>query len=91
MKLYLLSQDSCCWSCVPCREDAYVYNDSCRKCELGYRPDDNMTGCVKLKAEVISWSSPWAVVPLTFASIGILLTLFTAAVFIWYVGHRGRE
>lgn len=44
-----------------------------------------MTSCIKLTAEVIPWTSPWALVPLVFASIGILSTLFTTVVFIRYV------
>jgi len=53
-------QEACCWSCVACREDAYVYNDTCKKCNPGYAPNSTMTGCVKLTAEVIPWTSPWA-------------------------------
>ncbi|XP_076644174.1 metabotropic glutamate receptor 8 [Halictus rubicundus] len=89
-------QDACCWNCVACREDSYVFNDTCRSCGPGYAPDDTMTHCVKLTAEVIPWSSPWALVPLIFASIGILSTLFTTIVFIRYnrtpvIMASGRE
>ncbi|XP_076382238.1 metabotropic glutamate receptor 8 isoform X2 [Megalopta genalis] len=89
-------QDACCWNCVACREDSYVFNDTCRSCGPGYAPDETMTNCVKLTAEVIPWSSPWALVPLIFASIGILSTLFTTIVFIRYnrtpvIMASGRE
>lgn len=70
---------------MACREDAYVFNDTCRSCGPGYAPDETMTSCIKLTAEVIPWTSPWALVPLIFASIGILSTLFTTVVFIRYV------
>ncbi|XP_025264980.1 metabotropic glutamate receptor 8 isoform X1 [Camponotus floridanus] len=88
--------EPCCWSCVACREDAYVYNDTCKKCHPGYAPNATMTGCVKLTAEVIPWTSPWALVPLIFASIGILSTLFTTVVFIRFnrtpvIMASGRE
>ncbi|KYN16204.1 Metabotropic glutamate receptor 7 [Trachymyrmex cornetzi] len=88
--------EPCCWSCVACREDAYVYNDTCKKCNPGYAPNSTMTGCVKLTAEVIPWTSPWALVPLIFASIGILSTLFTTVVFIRFnrtpvIMASGRE
>ncbi|XP_070164040.1 metabotropic glutamate receptor 8 isoform X2 [Polyergus mexicanus] len=88
--------EPCCWSCVACREDAYVYNDTCKKCYPGYAPNATMTGCVKLTAEVIPWTSPWALVPLIFASIGILSTLFTTVVFIRFnrtpvIMASGRE
>ncbi|KAG7210717.1 hypothetical protein KM043_012217 [Ampulex compressa] len=89
-------QEACCWSCVACREDAYVFNDTCRSCSPGYAPDKTMKSCVKLTAEVIPWSSPWALVPLVFASIGILSTLFTTVVFIRFnrtpvIMASGRE
>ncbi|KAJ8682400.1 hypothetical protein QAD02_018192 [Eretmocerus hayati] len=88
--------DTCCWSCVACREDAYVFNDSCRICEPGWAPDDTKSSCVKLNAEVIEWTSPWAMVPLGFASIGILCTIFVTVVFIWFnrtpvIMASGRE
>lgn len=75
-------QDQCCWSCVKCREDAFVKNDTCISCKPGWAPNERKNGCDKLKAEVIDWLSPWAYVPLIFASIGILATTFTIAVFI---------
>ncbi|XP_053982400.1 metabotropic glutamate receptor 8-like [Hylaeus volcanicus] len=89
-------QETCCWSCVACREDAYVFNDSCHSCGPGQAPDETMTNCIKLTAEVIPWTSPWALVPLIFASIGILSTLFTTAVFIRFnrtpvIMASGRE
>ncbi|KAG5319200.1 GRM7 protein, partial [Pseudoatta argentina] len=88
--------EPCCWSCVACREDAYVYNDTCKNCNPGYAPNSTMTGCIKLTAEVIPWTSPWALVPLIFASIGILSTLFTTVVFIRFnrtpvIMASGRE
>ncbi|XP_076545118.1 metabotropic glutamate receptor 8 isoform X1 [Osmia lignaria lignaria] len=89
-------QEPCCWSCIACPEDAYVFNDTCPRCSSGYAPDETMTSCIKLTAEVIPWSSPWALVPLIFASIGILSTLFTTVVFIRFnrtpvIMASGRE
>ncbi|XP_043278833.1 metabotropic glutamate receptor 7-like [Venturia canescens] len=89
-------QEACCWSCVACREDAYVFNDTCRSCDPGWAPDPTKTRCVKLSAEVIAWDSPWAIVPLVFASIGILGTLFTFVIFLRFnrtpvIMASGRE
>lgn len=76
-------QDQCCWSCVKCREEfEYVDNDTCISCEPGWAPNERRNGCNKLKAVVIDWLTPWAYVPLIFASAGILATIFTTAVFI---------
>lgn len=92
----MLFQDQCCWVCVSCREDAYVYNDSCKSCDPGYAPNEDKTNCDKLEALVIDWLSPWALVPLVFSAIGILCTIFTTCVFIRYnrtpvIMASGRE
>ncbi|XP_065350296.1 metabotropic glutamate receptor 3-like isoform X1 [Cloeon dipterum] len=89
-------QDQCCWVCVACREDAYVFNDTCKPCEPGHAPSQDKTFCVKLPAQVIEWGSPWALVPLAFAVIGILSTIFVLLVFIRYnktpiIMASGRE
>lgn len=59
-------------------------------------PNVNVTGCDKIPGEVIDWLSPWALVPLVFSSIGILVTAFTTGVFIRYnktpvIKASGRE
>ncbi|XP_065165928.1 metabotropic glutamate receptor 7 isoform X2 [Atheta coriaria] len=89
-------QDQCCWICVACRDDAYVYNDTCKSCAPGWAPNVNKTDCVKLEAHVIDWLDPWALVPLIFSAVGILGTIFTACVFIRYnrtpvIMASGRE
>lgn len=97
LKFFFLSlQDQCCWSCVSCRDDAYVFNDSCLSCKPGWAPNENKTECYKLKAEVIPWDSPWAIVPLVFSTVGIFMTLFTFSIFIKYnstpiIMASGRE
>ncbi|XP_018331514.1 metabotropic glutamate receptor 7-like isoform X1 [Agrilus planipennis] len=89
-------QDQCCWVCVACREEAYVFNDTCKNCKPGYGPNVNKTDCVKLKGLELDWMNPWALVPLVFSTVGILCTLFTIAVFIRYnrtpvIMASGRE
>lgn len=89
-------QDQCCWICVSCREDAYVFNDTCRSCAPGYGPNALKTDCVKLRVVILDWLNPWVLVPVVFSSIGILCTLFTIAVFIRYnktpvIMASGRE
>ncbi|XP_015120349.1 metabotropic glutamate receptor 2 [Diachasma alloeum] len=89
-------QDACCWSCMSCSETSYVYNDTCRICEPGWAPDIWKSKCIKVPAEVIHWRSPWAIVPLAFAGIGILSTLFTFVVFLRFndtpvIKASGRE
>lgn len=75
-------QDQCCWVCVKCNIDAFALNDTCLSCGNGWRPNNNITGCDKIPAEIIDWLSPWALVPLVFSSLGICFTIFTTCVFI---------
>ncbi|XP_037045817.1 metabotropic glutamate receptor 3-like [Bradysia coprophila] len=89
-------QDQCCWSCLRCREDSYVDNDTCITCPPGWAPNENKTECDKLTPQVIDWKSPWALVPLIFAAIGIGCTVFTVCVFIKFnktpvIMASGRE
>ena len=35
----------CCWTCVLCREEQYLYNEtSCKSCHRGWWPNINKTG-----------------------------------------------
>ncbi|KAF7989291.1 hypothetical protein HCN44_007965 [Aphidius gifuensis] len=89
-------QDACCWSCMRCPENAYVFNDSCKSCRPGWAPNLSKSRCIKVPAEVIPWESPWAIVPLVFSSGGILCTIFTIIVFVRFnrtpvIMASGRE
>lgn len=36
---------SCCWTCTPCKENEFVFDEyTCRACELGSWPTDDLTG-----------------------------------------------
>ncbi|CAG0880568.1 unnamed protein product [Cyprideis torosa] len=88
--------DLCCWNCVPCRDDQYLFNDSCVACEEGWMPTEDKSSCYRLNPIYMTWDSLWAIIPVAFSSIGILLTLFTFSVFIRYnrtpvIMASGRE
>jgi hypothetical protein len=68
--------------------DSYSENDTCVQCPPGWKPNVNVTGCDKIPGEVIDWLSPWALVPLVFSSIGILVTAFITGVFIRFVVEK---
>lgn len=92
-----LGKNRCCWKCAPCREEEFIFNETCVACPQGFAPlEDKSSGCYKLPVEYITWSSPWALVPLVFASVGIVFTLFVLAVFVRYsdtpiIMASGRE
>ncbi|KAJ8383839.1 hypothetical protein AAFF_G00214090 [Aldrovandia affinis] len=87
----------CCWHCEPC--DGYQYQAdtyTCKTCHFGLRPNENNTGCRPIPIVKLEWSSPWAVIPVLLAILGILATLFVVGTFIRYndtpiVKASGRE
>ncbi|KAM4610341.1 metabotropic glutamate receptor 4-like [Polymixia lowei] len=87
----------CCWHCENC--DGYQYQadtHTCKMCRFDLRPNDNHTGCVPIPIVKLEWSSPWAVIPVLIAVLGIMATLFVVITFIRYndtpiVKASGRE
>ncbi|XP_043976954.1 metabotropic glutamate receptor 4-like isoform X1 [Gambusia affinis] len=87
----------CCWHCERC--DGYQYQAdtyTCKMCRFDLRPNENHTGCVPIPIVKLEWSSPWAVIPVLIAVLGIMATLFVVVTFIRYndtpiVKASGRE
>ncbi|XP_054585913.1 metabotropic glutamate receptor 7 isoform X2 [Eptesicus fuscus] len=87
----------CCWTCEPC--DGYQYQldeNTCQHCPYDQRPNENRTGCQDIPIIKLEWHSPWAVIPVFLAMLGIIATIFVMATFIRYndtpiVRASGRE
>ncbi|XP_026878931.1 metabotropic glutamate receptor 4 isoform X1 [Electrophorus electricus] len=87
----------CCWHCERC--DGYQYQAdqfTCKMCRFDLRPNKNHTGCQPIPIVKLEWSSPWAVIPVLLAILGIMATLFVVVTFIRYndtpiVKASGRE
>lgn len=87
----------CCWHCERC--DGYQYQAdpyTCKMCRFDLRPNKNHTGCQPIPIIKLEWSSPWAVIPVLLAIMGIMATLFVVVTFIRYndtpiVKASGRE
>lgn len=87
----------CCWHCENC--DGYQYQAdtyTCKMCRFDLRPNGNNTGCDPIPIVKLEWSSPWAVIPVLIAVLGIMATLFVVATFMRYndtpiVKASGRE
>ncbi|XP_044066301.1 metabotropic glutamate receptor 4-like isoform X2 [Siniperca chuatsi] len=87
----------CCWHCENC--DGYQYQAdtyTCKMCRFDLRPNGNHTGCDPIPIVKLEWSSPWAVIPVLIAVLGIMATLFVVVSFIRYndtpiVKASGRE
>ncbi|XP_071959952.1 metabotropic glutamate receptor 8-like [Antedon mediterranea] len=74
---------SCCWVCTSCPENSFQQNEtSCVLCELGFKPGVNKSRCVEIEADYLKWSNPSVIIPIILASVGMVLTCLTTAVFI---------
>ncbi|CAB1336125.1 unnamed protein product, partial [Coregonus sp. 'balchen'] len=75
----------------------YQYDEtSCRLCSYDMRPNPNRTECQPIPIVKLEWHSPWAVIPVFLAMLGIIATIFVMATFIRYndtpiVRASGRE
>ncbi|MCJ8734706.1 hypothetical protein PDJAM_G00238430 [Pangasius djambal] len=87
----------CCWHCELC--DGYQYQVSelaCEMCPFDMRPTANHTACIPTPIIKLDWHSPWAVVPMFLAILGIAATLSVVIVFVRFndtpiVRASGRE
>ncbi|KAL7832930.1 hypothetical protein SRHO_G00299480 [Serrasalmus rhombeus] len=87
----------CCWHCERC--DGYQYQAdafTCKTCRFDMRPNKNHTDCLLIPIIQLEWSSPWAVIQVLIAVLGIMATLFVVVTFIRYndtpiVKACGRE
>ena len=91
------SVDSCCWVCIRCTEfEIMDTKEGCIICPNGSLPNWNKTRCVDLPVSYMVMNSAWAIVPVIFSIIGIILVIFTFAVFIKFdstpvIMASGRE
>ncbi|XP_043933502.1 metabotropic glutamate receptor 7 [Protopterus annectens] len=87
----------CCWNCELCDGYQYQHDEfTCSVCGYGMRPNENRTGCRPIPIIKLEWHSPWAVIPVFLAMLGIIATIFVMATFIRYndtpiVRATGRE
>ncbi|CAI9541709.1 unnamed protein product [Staurois parvus] len=87
----------CCWHCEKCEGYQYQLDAyTCKRCPIHMRPNENHTFCTPIPVIKLEWSSPWAVVPVLLAVLGILATLIVVGTFMRYndtpiVKASGRE
>ncbi|ESO92203.1 hypothetical protein LOTGIDRAFT_121187, partial [Lottia gigantea] len=81
---------TCCWACIPCKENETVVDETtCQACAAGLWPNHNLSvtfiifsACEEIPIEFTSWDDSGAIVAMTIACVGILLTVWIASVFI---------
>ncbi|XP_065531956.1 metabotropic glutamate receptor 5 [Lathamus discolor] len=85
IKVIRKGEVSCCWTCTPCKENEYVYDEyTCKACQLGSWPNDDLTGCDLIPVQYLRWGDPEPIAAVVFACLGLLATLFVTAIFIMY-------
>ncbi|KAM5318751.1 metabotropic glutamate receptor 5 isoform 1-T1 [Glossophaga mutica] len=85
IKVIRKGEVSCCWTCTPCKENEYVFDEyTCKACQLGSWPNDDLTGCDLIPVQYLRWGDPEPIAAVVFACLGLLATLFVTAVFIIY-------
>ncbi|TKC49907.1 hypothetical protein EI555_008091 [Monodon monoceros] len=85
IKVIRKGEVSCCWTCTPCKENEYVFDEyTCKACQLGSWPTDDLTGCDLIPVQYLRWGDPEPIAAVVFACLGLLATLFVTAVFIIY-------
>ncbi|KAI5625446.1 metabotropic glutamate receptor 5 precursor, partial [Silurus asotus] len=83
IKVIRKGEVSCCWTCTPCKENEIVFDEyTCRACELGSWPTDDLTGCDPIPVEYLHWGDPEPIAAVVFSCLGLLVTFFVAAVFV---------
>ncbi|KAM6927534.1 metabotropic glutamate receptor 7 [Xenentodon cancila] len=87
----------CCWHCERCEGYHYLPDEfTCKLCFYNMRPNTNRTACQPIPIIKLEWHSPWAVIPVFLAMLGIIATIFVMATFVRYndtpiVRASGRE
>ena len=75
----------CCWVCITCKPWEYLENEfTCRECEIGFWPTEDLSGCYQLQEQHMELSSMYAILPMCFSLIGIIATCGVIVIFFQY-------
>ena len=72
----------CCWQCLPCLGGTIspsAGSESCSECPIGKISNQAKTECVALPSANISYGSASGILILTFATLGVVVTLLCLA------------
>ncbi|XP_009293059.1 metabotropic glutamate receptor 1 isoform X2 [Danio rerio] len=85
IKVIRKGEVSCCWICTTCKDNEYVQDEfTCRACDLGWWPDDELAECKPLPLKYLEWGSVESIIAVVFSCVGILVTLFVTFIFFQY-------
>ncbi|XP_034432380.1 metabotropic glutamate receptor 1b isoform X3 [Hippoglossus hippoglossus] len=85
IKVIRKGEVSCCWICTACKDNEIVQDEfTCKACELGWWPDEELEGCEPIPLHYLEWSNPESIIQVVLSCLGILVTSFVAFVFVLY-------
>nr|XP_023695025.1 metabotropic glutamate receptor 1-like isoform X2 [Paramormyrops kingsleyae] len=85
IKVIRKGEVSCCWICTSCKDNEYVQDEfTCKACELGWWPDEELEGCQPIPLRYLQWSNAESIVAVVFSCLGILVTMFVTFIFVLY-------
>ncbi|XP_059898461.1 metabotropic glutamate receptor 1, partial [Gadus macrocephalus] len=85
IKVIRKGEVSCCWICTTCKDNEFVQDEfTCKACDLGWWPDEELEVCEPLPLKVLDWSDIESMVAVAFSCVGILITSFVTFIFIQY-------
>ncbi|XP_073778761.1 metabotropic glutamate receptor 5b isoform X2 [Danio rerio] len=85
IKVIRKGEVSCCWTCTPCKDNEFVFDEyTCRACELGSWPTDDLIGCDPIPVKYLRWGDPEPIAAVVFSCLGLMATFFVMSIFIIY-------
>lgn len=81
-QISIIREDRCCHKCHTCGTDAIVVNNTCQKCSVGYRPDLNVSRCMKLPLKYVNIDTPLSQFLVFCACLGIVIDAIVFAIFL---------
>ena len=81
-QINMIREDRCCHKCHTCGTNAIVVNNTCQKCPVGYRPDLNVTWCIKLPLKYVNIDTPLSQFLVFCACLGIVMDGVVFAIFL---------
>ncbi|KAK1170816.1 metabotropic glutamate receptor 1-like isoform X1 [Acipenser oxyrinchus oxyrinchus] len=85
IKVIRKGEVSCCWICTACKENEFVQDEfTCKACDLGWWPNEELTGCEQIVVRHLEWSTAESIVAVVFSCLGILVTMFVTFIFVLY-------
>ena len=77
-----IREDKCCHVCETCGTDAIVVNNTCQTCPVGYKPNLNVSRCMKLPLEYVNVDTPLSQFLVFAACLGIVIDGIVFAIFL---------